>query len=551
MTPTDGDIPGRTGHIVVVGTQSTAVRLVEELERAGEEAVVLARPEADPDTVAELESLGAEVVRVHRVGEQVLEQVRVQHARAAVIFGTDDMEQIRIALAIEEVGPQCRLIVELANPKLGPRLPALLGEVTVLSSAELAAPAFLTAALADDEVTTFELADRLVVAGPVSRVGGERLAALADTARFGDLALLPADGPADVVLGTELVGGQSRTVHTSGLRGVVTHVLDSKARWVLVGIVALVGLSVLYFRATGLDWLTALLYALTASTATGGPTDFGDLPVTWRIGAVLIALFGLVLSSGITALITDALIGSRLSSLVGGVRGKPRRHVVVIGLGRVGVSVLGRLVARGVPVVAIEEREDAVGMLRARQLKVPVVIAEGSDTTALETAGVARADAVLAVTDNDAANLEIALTVKEIRSDVRVVTRLYDHDLADRVERRAGLGATRSVSMLAAPAFAAAALDRRQEVILPVGRRVLLFTHLTVPDGSAVIGRSAQELTESGESELLARRCGSASWTWTTLDQPLQPGDGLAVVATRGGLARLLLALRNGRVTAD
>ena len=137
-------------------------------------------------------------------------------------------------------------------------------------------------------------------------------------------------------------------------------------------------------------------------------------------------------------------------------------------------------------------------MLRARQLKIPVIIAPASNASAQEIAGIGRADAVLAVTDDEAVNLEIALVAKNANPGVRVVARVFDHDLAGRVERRLKLGATRSVSMLAAPAFAAAALGRRREVIFPIGRRVLLFTEITAQPGSTA--RSASRLQAGRES---------------------------------------------------
>ncbi|MGD7706892.1 NAD-binding protein [Microlunatus sp. Y2014] len=538
-------------HVVVIGGNSTAQRLVGELSRAGETVVMIVPLNGDPDLVLDMERLGAEVIQVRRVGEAALVDARIDRARAAVIFGDDDVEMIRTALAVEELSPETRLILELGNPRLGKRLPALLGDVTVMSSAELAAPSFVSAALATDDVTTFELAGRLVVAGPLARVGGERLAGLADTSRSGPDGLLPVRD-ADVVLGTKLVGdgGPRVPIRRSGLRGVVSHVFDSKARWVVVGVVVLIVVSVLYFRATGLDWLTAFFYALTASTATGGPGDYSELPVIWRIGAVVIALFGLVLSSGVTAVILDVLISSRLSALTGGVRGKPRDHVIVIGLGRVGMSVVSRLVERDVPVVAIELDEDAVGVRRARRLKVPVVIAEGSDVTALETAGVAEAAAVLAVTDDDGANLEIGLAAKDAHPDVRVVTRLFDHDLADRVERRVALGATRSVSVLAAPAFAAAAGGRPKEMTFPVGRRVLSFTELEVPADSPAVGLQLRELAVPGQLTVLAIRSGDRSWSWerTQLapERVLAAGDTVALVASRTGLSGVLQLINHG-----
>ena len=297
----------------------------------------------------------------------------------------------------------------------------------------------------------------MVAAGPRDRVGGELLALLGDTRRTGADAVLPPE-QGDVVLGTELISSGKSAVRTSGLLGALTQTFDRRARLVVLGLVMLIVLSTLYFHAGGRDWLASLYLALTASTSTGDG-DLSGLPFSYRFGAVVIQLFGLVLSAGITALIVDLLITARLAVITGGVRGRPRHHVVVCGLGRVGTAVAARLKSRRVPVVAIERNEDAVGVLRARQLKIAVIIAAATNASAQELAGIGRADAVLAVTDDEAVNLEIALVAKNANTGVRVVARVFDHDLAGRVERRLKLGATRSVSMLAAPAFAAAAWE--------------------------------------------------------------------------------------------
>ena len=263
---------------------------------------------------------------------------------------------------------------------------------------------------------------------------------------------------------------------------------------------------------------------------------------------MVIQLFGLVLSAGITALIVDLLITARLAVITGGVRGRPRHHVVVCGLGRVGTAVAARLKSRRVPVVAIERNEDAVGVLRARQLKIPVIIAAATNASAQELAGIGRADAVLAVTDDEAVNLEIALVAKNANPGVRVVARVFDHDLAGRVERRLQLGATRSVSMLAAPAFAAAALGNRREVIFPIGRRVLLFTEIIVSAGSIAAGQQLYGLAESSTSRVLAWAPAGGAWTWERGPHQVGSGDRIAVVATRSGLARLLRATKAGVV---
>lgn len=537
-------------HIVVVGADTTAVRLVEELVRGGEQLVVLAHGPLDSDAVVEIQSLGAEVVVVqHRVTETDLRSVRVGAAKAAVILGDNDVLALRVALMVEELAPNVRLVVEMTNPLLGGKLTELIGDCTLLSSAELAGPAFVAAALATADVQTFEIGGRMVAAGPREQVTGEQLAVIGNTRLSGIEAVLPS-GDGDIVLGTELVPPSRSDARRGGVVGAVRRVLDRRARTVGIGLLTLIALSTLYFHLGGNSWLIALYLALTASTATSGG-DLSTLPVAFRFGAVLIQVFGLLLSAGITALIVDGLISARLAAFTGGVRGKPRRHVVVCGLGRVGTAVAARLKARGVPVVAIERHEDAPGVLQARQLKIPVVIAPASDAGAQAVAGISRAVAVLAVTDDEAVNLEIALVAKGTNPHVRVVARLFDHELAARVERRLELGATRSVSMLAAPAFAAAALGRRREVIFPIGRRVLLFTEVTVNPASAAPGRLLSALQEEGSARLLAVAAPGEGWRWDWTDRPVGGGDRLALVATRSGLARLLRITKSSARPAD
>ena len=537
-------------QVLVIGADTTTVRLVEELARAGEQLVVLAYGLIDPDVVAEIQALGGEVITTSSVHESALRSAGVERAKAAVILGDNDVLAIRIALMISELAPGLRQVIEMTNPNLGSKLTELIGDCTMLSSAELAAPAFVAAALATADTHAFEIGGRMVAAGPRDRVGGQLLAVVGDSRRSGIDAVLPV-GDGDIVLGTELVGSVKNTARTSGFFGAITRVFDRRARMVVIGLVALIVLSTIYFHVGGRNWLNSLYLALTASTSTGDG-DLSGLSTAFRFGAVVIQLFGLVLSAGITAVIVDALISARLASITGGVRGKPRHHVVVCGLGRVGTAVAARLKSRGVPVVAIEQREEAAGVLRARQLKIPVVIAPASNPSAQEIAGIARADAVLAVTDDEAVNLEIALVARNANPDVRVVTRLFDHDLAARVERRLQLGATRSVSMLAAPAFAAAAVGRRSEVIFPIGRRVLLFTEITVSANSAAPGRTLHELAEPGACKILAcARTAGGPWEWGHDDHELIGNERLAVVATRAGLARLLRATKAANPAAN
>ena len=72
--------------------------------------------------------------------------------------------------------------------------------------------------------------------------------------------------------------------------------------------------------------------------------------------------------------------------------------------------------------------------------------------------GVDSARAVIAVTDEDMANVSIALDARRMNQSAAVVVRVFDQALAARLEPALGLSRALSTSALAAPAFAAAAL---------------------------------------------------------------------------------------------
>nr|WP_273482792.1 NAD-binding protein [Kribbella italica] len=282
-----------------------------------------------------------------------------------------------------------------------------------------------------------------------------------------------------------------------------------------------------------------------AVTSAGIEDDvFADAPPYAKVAAVVVQLTGIVLVALLTAVIVDSLIGARLSRVIGGVRGRPKNHVIVCGLGTVGARVLEILSERGVAVVGVEQDEEAPGVQTAHRLRIPLVMGDSSQEETLRLAGAPQAQAVLALTDGDITNLETAMVVRDLNDDVRITMRMFDHDLAHKVERMLGLGHSRSVSMLVAPAIAAAVANRRTQATVPAGRRVLLLTEVTVERDSVAVGRRLGELDEPGGLRVLARADG-VDWDWSpTFERTLRAGTRLAVAGTRSGLARLLLVTR-------
>ena len=129
------------------------------------------------------------------------------------------------------------------------------------------------------------------------------------------------------------------------------------------------------------------------------------------------------------------------------------------GLGNVGFRLVQSLVEHGESVVAIERRHDGDFVQAAREW-VPVVLGNAATEETLNKAGAAGAKVVIAATDDDLTNLSIGLAAKQARPDCRVVVRVFDSNLAEKMERELGVDAVLSMSAAAAPTFVGAALPR-------------------------------------------------------------------------------------------
>jgi len=125
---------------------------------------------------------------------------------------------------------------------------------------------------------------------------------------------------------------------------------------------------------------------------------------------------------------------------------------------------------------------------------IPVLFEDARKTDVLIKAGLERASAVIACTDNDLSNVEIALDAREVRPDIRIVLRLFDQGLASKIVNSFDIEAAFSASALAAPAFAAAAVDPSVQDSFYVGD--VLFVHSTfwVPPGSPLTHESVWDL---------------------------------------------------------
>ena len=142
-------------------------------------------------------------------------------------------------------------------------------------------------------------------------------------------------------------------------------------------------------------------------------------------------------------------------------------------------------------------------------------------------------------------NLETALNVQSLAPQVRVVLRLFDPDLAARVERAFGIQISRSPSALAAPAFAAAAAGEHVLATIAVGAEVLAVARLRIEPGCRAAGRTVAELEAAARSRVLLLDDGGEPRWRPDGRTPLDGGAEVVAVVPRGELGRILAWTEN------
>src|SRR5829696_3923101 len=133
-------------------------------------------------------------------------------------------------------------------------------------------------------------------------------------------------------------------------------------------------------------------------------------------------------------------------------------HVIVCGMGAVGYRIVELLHRLGESVTVITDRTLDERRQTAEAFGVRVILGDARNDRVLREAGLESAKAVIAATDQDLVNIEVALDAARIRPGLPVVIRLFDQELARQLETSLEIRRALGMSALAAPSFTAAAL---------------------------------------------------------------------------------------------
>jgi Trk K+ transport system NAD-binding subunit len=214
-------------------------------------------------------------------------------------------------------------------------------------------------------------------------------------------------------------------------------------------------------------------------------------------------------------------------------------HVIVCGLGKLGYRVTLQLLEFGQSVVAVERDADKPFIALVRERDVPVIIGDARQREVLRKVGIERASAVVCCTQDDLANLDIALDAREIHPDIKVVLRMFDETLANKGEHGFGIHTAFSMSGLAAPAFAAAATRAHIDYSFYVGGTLLHVSQLNVDADSPLLGLALESAERKFNMTIVMHQTGGELHLHPTSDEVIQENDTLVVFATLEALGQI------------
>lgn len=151
--------------------------------------------------------------------------------------------------------------------------------------------------------------------------------------------------------------------------------------------------------------------------------------------------------------IRDALEKRRMSQQIDGMRG----HAIVCGFGRVGQILCRDLAAAGMPLLVVDTNHDRLAL--AESFGYPTVTGDAAEERTLRAAHIDTARVVAIVLPDDAANVFVTLSARELSDTVHIIARGERPDTerkllrsgANRVVLPAAAGANRIARMITHP----------------------------------------------------------------------------------------------------
>ncbi len=472
--------------MIVVGGDALALSTAQELcALQGHRVVVLWR--RDPDFARAVEAVGAVFIAARPDTAEGLERAGVPHAVTIIALSRDDQLNLHAALLARDANPRIRIVLRQFNRTLARKIEQNLPSCSVLSLAWHSAATYAAAAI---DPSCFRGLQFPELSGPLTGFA-TRIAescgvvdhTIAEAERTLSVRIIAVDG--EIRLAPDAVlGQQSRFVvygDVAALQSTAPRPPDGRRRLSIgprlralfrpgghrpprlnpilarLAVTALVVflLGTWYFHAVfGDRWLDAAYFVVATMTTTG----YGDVTPD-RNNPVEVVAAMLLMLSGITFVGLFIAFGASLLTrlqwvTMQGLRPIHRHgHIIICGAGSIGSGVIELLLALDKRLVVVEAAPDPAIVELARERQFDLLTGDASRDETLDLCDLANAHSLVALTNVDTLNLEIALGARARNPTMPIVLRIAEASFAASITRHFEFETTFSAAALAAPAF--------------------------------------------------------------------------------------------------
>ncbi len=415
--------------------------------------VVIGRTDVGRRVCSLLTTSGLSVTHLHEPSDAEVRAELAHDIDGVAVMLHDDIKALRYGLMVHHIRPDVRLFVAMFDRTARAQLRSVVPGCVVLSPAAISVPAMVAGAIHPE-------------ANAVRRASAPEI-------------------PEWVAVNHRAEGGARiepyRTPESLKTRGLLGRLAgqfrpyDSGTRVLLGGAAGLLAI-ILADTFVGLGHANFLraLYDATRTTATISAPVLPDNPwlLLWATTAALFVM-------GFTALFAAGIVNYLLSgrhAAIFGRRVTPRfGHVIVVGMGQVGLRLAQELQSLGIAVVGMEQNASARSLAIARSSGIPVLIGDGASKAALAAAGVEKAIALVAAGSEERDNIAVAVAALAANPQLRVVLRSGSDDAIEETRSLFRIGAVVDVNGLTA-SFVAASLDDKTP-----------FAVISTPEGDTAI----------------------------------------------------------------
>jgi len=223
----------------------------------------------------------------------------------------------------------------------------------------------------------------------------------------------------------------------------------------------LVIMSVIGYRISGMTWLDSLYFVVITLSSVGFGEQSGLDP--WvQFMTILLIVFGCFAVFYLTGGLVEMLIEGEVDRVLGARRvskdvNRMKDHVIICGYGRTGEILADELVRRKTPCLIVDCSPERVAEALEKGFKA--VNGDATEEETLTAVGVERARAAVTTLPNDAENVFITLTARNLNRELLIIARAESQSTekkllqagADRVVLPAATGAMRMAIMLTQP----------------------------------------------------------------------------------------------------